>query len=435
MPNETPNAATETNTGVLDAINFALDNDGASPPISDETPAATETDETPITEGDGEASETPAEGEEGAEGAEGEVEGEGTEDSGRNPDGTFKKKAAEADPNAKKPEGDKPGVEKKAPDAINDPIPKELKVETQERIRSLISMAKESKQQAEKVTQDFEYLVKGVQATGATPEQYGEALSWLALLNSQDPAQQTKALELVESVADRLATMLGKERTMGDPLAQHEDLKRAVQAGQITQQYARETARLRNSNGFRETMTAQQRQEQEQRQQQEQATAGARQALNDLEGQLRASDPQYEAKREQLVPILKPLFQNMHPSQWPAAFQQAYANVRVAAPAVAKKPAVPTNQPMRAGKSSAPGGTTKQAGSALDVVNAALSNLAARSCDENSPDPCGHQRPGRSYGPHRAAGRRGADGCARHARHEWPGDARHRRCGAGRHDP
>src|SRR5208337_2173710 len=82
-------------------------------------------------------------------------------------------------------------------------------------------------------------------------QQYGETLSWLALFNSNDPKQQEKALELVESVAERLATLLGKERTIGDPLAQHGDLKDAVAKGQTTLQFAKEIARIRNNQTFR----------------------------------------------------------------------------------------------------------------------------------------------------------------------------------------
>ena len=113
----------------------------------------------------------------------------------RNPDGTWKK------------------AEAKKPDPVNDPIPKELKAETRERMTSLINTVKEKDTQLAQVTQNFDYMVGGIQATGATPEQYGETLSWLALFNSGVPENQLKALELVESVAERLATLLGKERT------------------------------------------------------------------------------------------------------------------------------------------------------------------------------------------------------------------------------
>jgi TPR repeat protein len=57
----------------------------------------------------------------------------------------------------------------------------------------------------------------------------------------------------------------------------------------------------------------------------------ARNALSALEVRLRAADPQYEAKQALLVPILKPIFAQMPPAKWAAAFEQAYAQTRVPA--------------------------------------------------------------------------------------------------------
>jgi len=53
-----------------------------------------------------------------------------------------------------------------------------------------------------------------------------------------------------------------------------------------------------------------------------------RNALTALENRLRVQDPAYETKKALLVPILKPVFMQLPPSKWAAAFQQAYANVQ-----------------------------------------------------------------------------------------------------------
>jgi hypothetical protein len=58
----------------------------------------------------------------------------------------------------------------------------------------------------------------------------------------------------------------------------------------------------------------------------------AKNALNALEERLKATDPVYEAKRALLVPILKPIFSRLPPSQWVAAFQQAYSQTRIPPP-------------------------------------------------------------------------------------------------------
>src|SRR5882757_6083175 len=255
----------ENTETALDAVNAALEGPthdepaDTSPEIADDTVAG-EVDETsPDTDGDT----TPDAVGEG-EGVEGDEVAAGRE---RDPvTGKFVPKGAEKPAGEKQPEGSKSDAAKK-PDPVNDPIPKDLKGPTQERIRSLIGTAKELTAERDKISTDFNYMVQGIQATGASPEQYGETLSWLALFNSNDPKQQEKALELVETVAERLATLLGKERTVGDPLGQHADLKEAVTKGQITAQYAKEIARTRNGQTFRAEIAANASQEQQQQQQ------------------------------------------------------------------------------------------------------------------------------------------------------------------------
>jgi hypothetical protein len=288
----------------------------------------------------------------------------------RNPDGTFKKKGEEV-----APEGDKSKPAKAEPkkaDPVNDPIPKDLKKDTQERIRTLIDTTKTVTAERDEIKQNFDYMVNGIQATGATPAQYGETLSWLALFNSRDPEQQVKALELVESVADRLATLLGRERAVGDPLAAHADLKAAVTAGQLTPQYAKEIARVRNGQQFRTELTTNATREQQQQQQSQQEEAQGRAALTELENTLRASDPEYDRKKAVLVPALKPLMASIPWGQRKDKFLEAYRNMKL--PAAAKPKGVPPNQPMRAGKQPA-GGQVKAPGSMLEAISGALGSM------------------------------------------------------------
>ena len=357
---------------VMDAVNAALDGTAvAAPEPADTSPTEHEAagDETdPLLEG-AEAAAT--------EETDAEAEARGAE---RNPDGTFKKRAKTDEPEAEKvkdPAAKEPAkaAEPKKVDPINDPIPKDLKVETQERIRTLIKTTKEITAERDAIKTDFEYLVTGVQATGATPAQYGETLQWLAAFNSGDPAQQEKALEMVEAVADRLATLLGKERTVGDPLAQHADLKEAVAKGQVTPQYAKEIARTRNSQGLRQQFSQQATAEQQAAQAAEQARADARSSLTELGNTLAATDPAYEQKRAMLVPIMKPIFATLPPQQWRGAFEQAYAALRLPAGAApGRSAASAANQPMRANKAPA-GGGAKAPGSMREALDAALGGM------------------------------------------------------------
>jgi len=339
-------------------MNAALEGEIESPAEEIETP---EPQSEP--EGEPEPESEPEGGEPEGETDE-EAEARGAE---RNADGTFKKKEAE------KPEGEKPvekKAEPKAKDPVNDPIPTGLKKETTERIRTLIDTTKSVTAERDQIKQDFDYLIKGVEATGASPAQYGEVLSWMSLFNSNNPQQQEKALELVESVAERLATLLGKERSVGDPLSAHSDLKDAVQKGQITAQYAKEIARTRNGQQFRTELTTNVTQEQQRQQAAAQELQTARNDLSQLEQTLLASDPSYEAKKAILVPALKPVFASIPPSQWKQKFTEAYRAIRVNAPAAVSKPAT-TNQPLRAGKQPA-GGQNRAPSSALEAMSAAL---------------------------------------------------------------
>ena len=382
----------ENQPSLEDVLSHAIETGDVSGTLDGDSAGAT-TPEGELPDGTGEDSETPdlgadelAEGDDkGGEPAK--AEGEQPDEAGKVRDpvtGKFKKaEDAAGDKGAVKPTDGKPGDKPdpkaaKTPDALNDPIPKDLKRETQERIRTLIDTNKETIAQRDKVAQDFDYLIQGVKATGTTPEQYGELLNFMADFNSKDPARQAHALELVENLADRLATMLGKDRPPSDPLAKHADLQEAVAKGQVTPAYAKEIARTRNGQAFRTEIETSQGQRAEQQRAQQQELDGARNSLNELEGVLSKTDPQYDAKRAALVPILQPLFKTIPPSQWRAHFEQAYANLRLPAPArTAPKPI--GRQPMRAGGSaqaSGKGGDLKPgAGSMYDAVNEALSEF------------------------------------------------------------
>ncbi len=362
--------------------------DGADEHVADDGEGGAESTD----EGDGESA---AEGDEAPEGVESATDAEGRQLVRDPATGRFvkapEKKDDATDPAAKaaaeaaakvKKDGEGAAAAKK-PDHVNDPIPKDLKRETQERIRSLVKSTKELTEERDNVRRDFDYMIEGVRATGTTPEQYGEVLSFMALFNSNDPSQQEKALELVEGVADRLATLLGKERAVGDPFANHPDLRDAVAKGQILPALAKEMARNRNKENFRSQLTTAASESERAQAAHAAELQTARNDLNELEKTLQGSDPQYAAKKAQIVPILKPIFAAIPPSQWKAKFQEAYKAVRVAA-APARR-TTPQNQPLRgggggggAGGGAGGGGMNTGVGSMLDAVNAGLAAATRR---------------------------------------------------------
>src|SRR6266705_4003072 len=125
----------EEKGSALEAMNAALGDQ-----IAPTEPEEIETSEPEVTEGNEPEGETPKGEEPEGEASEGEETPElGTNgERERNPDGTWKKaeKPKEGDP-------EKPAkVEPKKADPVNDPIPKDLKKDTQERIRTLIDTTK-----------------------------------------------------------------------------------------------------------------------------------------------------------------------------------------------------------------------------------------------------------------------------------------------------
>jgi hypothetical protein len=277
-------------------------------------------------------------------------------------------KAAKSEFNA---DGTRKEPGKKKPDPINDPIPKDLKKETSERMRSLITMAKEKDTALAKVQGDFDTFVNGIRASGSSPEQYGEAISWLSLFNSPKVEDRTKAYELVNDVADRMATMLGIDRASADPLAGHADLIAAVKANPATMAMAKEIARNRNASKLTGDINANVRQQQ---QTQEQAQAEHEQAkvdLNAFDAEMRLKDPLYDAKRKLIVPILQPLFKTIPKSQWAAAYKEAYAQARVQPKGKLNGGGAAKGQPLRGNKNPA-GGRAREPANALEAMNAGL---------------------------------------------------------------
>lgn len=196
-------------------------------------------------------------------------------------------------------------------------------------------------------SKDFEDMVSMVQDTGATPEQYGQALDMVKLINgamSGDRQSAENAYKFMQAEVAGLAKMLGKEVDGFDPLAEHADLQREVDNGDLSRERALEIVQTRNGS----KMDSQRTQEMQQQQSQKQAQADGVQALNTLGNQLEAQDPQYRAKLPYLISSLETIKASLPPEQWVAATQQAYARIP-APPAQPKPKAKPAPGPVRSG--------------------------------------------------------------------------------------
>jgi hypothetical protein len=166
-----------------------------------------------------------------------------------------------------------------------------------------------------------------------------------------------------------------------DPLKEpgNADLARAVEDGEVTQAFAHQTARLRAENAHRTSLETSRQQQSTQQQETAQARAAATDALNATEAEYMALDPLYEQKSALLVPLLKPLFARIPPSEWDAEFRRAYKEVRLpasAAPpvAAAQQPPPLRNQPLRAG--STPVGKVGEIKTEAEAIAAAMAAAA-----------------------------------------------------------
>ena len=255
------------------------------------------------------------------------------------------------------------------PDLVNDPIPTNVTVPTQERMRGLVTMTKDLTSKLEAVTALHAEHMDIVRGTGVTVEGYGHALQIMKLFNSTDPAENEQALTALLGQVKYLTDKLGKPMPGIDPLTGHADLIGEVNANTLTRARAEEIALTRNrdkhATAVNEGTAARDRAEQEFNT----ALTTARAGMNAWGTAKQASDPHYLAKKDQLLPIMKPVLQELHPSKWQAAWEKAYN--ALPNPAVAAiQPLRQVVQPLR--PRAPAGGTAVPAASAEDAMAAAL---------------------------------------------------------------
>lgn len=243
----------------------------------------------------------------------------------------------------------------KKPDHVNDPIPKELKEATQERIRSLASTVKE----LQPVAETGRLLLNALEDARMSPEELDMAIGYSKLIKSDNIEDKRKGFHILMNELKALAPLIGESLPGADPVAAHADLVQEVKDGKLTAERATEIAVQRN----RQKAGAAAQQQHDSRakadQQFDQALTSAKAELNALGVELAQKDPHFQAKYDAIVPALRNAFQNIHPSRWKTVFLNTYNNWKmpaaaVAAPAAAAAPPSPT--PLRANKQPAGNG-------------------------------------------------------------------------------
>ncbi|EMF58879.1 hypothetical protein [Stenotrophomonas maltophilia] len=199
-----------------------------------------------------------------------------------------------------------------------------------------------------------DFLFEEISKTGTSPEQYGMALEYLGLiakagrgdLVAADKAYTTMAAEMAV-----LAKMLGKEVPgVHDPLANHQDLRAEVEAGDLPRARAVEIAGQRDRAAYTGSV---ERQRTESQQAAEQAEQRGIDWLKRFDAEMAQEDPSYAAKRPQLSEAVRQIREQYHPSEWAQRTALAYARIQApvaaAAPAAPAAPSQPRPGPMRPG--------------------------------------------------------------------------------------
>jgi hypothetical protein len=374
-----PLLAPATDEGALAAVSAAIENPNAAPPAptgDENANASGEENSTDSEAGQGDGGAPPGDAEtrpsaagepSGADGADGGKGGknatgaeadsalagaEADRGDGRNAAGRFVKKQGETDEQlaarrSQDPQdGKKPGAASdagagkggKKADHVNDPIPEEIKGRTRERIEGLVATAKDLNTKLEAQTAELESgreLFSMIEATGADAPLFARHMDVLALMCSQDPAEQQKAVTLLRAAADKLGQELGETPTGKDPLEGHADLLEEVEAGEITRKHAEELAKHRNAAAALERRRTETNTRQTELSAAEQARERVKTELNNLSAELRKKDGDavYARKHKILVPMIKRLNSTLPPDKIVAAVREAYASIELGAPA------------------------------------------------------------------------------------------------------
>ncbi len=182
-----------------------------------------------------------------------------------------------------------------------------------------------------------------IQSTGANPEQMGQALNYLAAVNSGDPAALRQAHQFLTQEVEWLSKQLGLPVPGYDPLTEFPDLAEQVSNGDTTRELAQEVAANRRAQALQ---TQRQEQSRQRSSQEQQATAAVQQGVAqvaELGKQLRATDPSFAAKFKTIEPLVRQVQATLPPDQWAAAVKDLYE----AAPSPVTPPPPPTPNPAR----------------------------------------------------------------------------------------
>lgn len=296
-----------------------------------------------------------------------------SEDAEPEKSGTPEEKADAAGPEEQKPLSvDEPREQDNkaaTPEDIEAELLAEVKSERgQSRIRELLSGHKA-------LQQEFEAISGAVASTGLPPERMAKVLDVCRLLASNDENELKVALQALDETRADICKRLGIAQPGVDALEDFDDLKRAVEQMEITEDRALELAKLRRLQSAKQQEFRQQQAVQQQQQEYARQVQGFSTAVNTLFRQLSVSDPMYKAKEAKIAEALRnPAFvqtmiSKFHPDQWLDQLKFMYDAIQVAPPSPPKRQTPISSRPARLGA------TTSVTATGADRIDQILGSL------------------------------------------------------------
>lgn len=260
---------------------------------------------------------------------------------------------------AKKPaEPEKPAAEED-----ETAMPEGLSEKAQERFRKLASRVHEYAEAAQAAQRDIQAFREVISETGASPQDFGQALDYLRAVNRGD---MQGALRMLDEQRRMISLAMGQPIPGADALAEFPDLRQRVEAYQMDESAALEIARARvmQREQMRQHQSQQQGMQRQQAQQQERANAIG--MIDQMGAQWTKSDPDYQAKESVILKQLPSIAQQFPPGMWAHQVRMLYDTLS-AMPM--PQPARTTPAPLRASGQTA---GAREPGSMLEALQSGL---------------------------------------------------------------
>lgn len=251
----------------------------------------------------------------------------------------------------------------KAPEGLSDGAKK--------RFESLVDRVKTVSAERDEQRAKNDQIVKVMEDTGSSPEEFAQVLLMLGHANSGDPERISQALGMLDTMRGNLARMTGKTVPGVDVLSDFPDLRQKVTNGDLDEESAAEIAAARRERASKSQQAKQSQTQVQQQAQMNQRVQAAQVALSALGNELKAKDPDYDSKLAILQKrgFFENVAQNVPPEQWKTLFQVSYDSLGDVAKA--RTPVKKAAAPMRSTLES--GGGSPQPKSTAEAVRLALS--------------------------------------------------------------